>query len=48
MGEQLGESNTSFDNLLFDHRNISTNIVLGEFLVLDSTVICKFANVVRL
>ena len=45
MGEQLGESNTSFDNLLFDHRNISTDIVLGEFLVLDSTIIGKFANI---
>jgi len=48
MGEQLGESNTSFDNLLFDHRYISADIVLGEFLVLDSSIIGKFANVVRL
>ena len=45
MGEQLGESNTSFDNLLFDHWNIRPDIVLGEFLILDSTIIGKFANI---
>ena len=46
MREKVGEPNTTFDDLLFNDWHVSLYVSISELLVLNSSCISKFAQVV--